>query len=721
MLAVSLFQFDWVTDLQLRSFDELQRRSPRAYEDVPVRIVDLDDATLERVGQWPWSRSQVASLVDRLTELGAASIAFDIVFAESDRTAPSRILETGGFKSSPELRRLLSELPDPDDALAEAIARSPVVTGFALTHDSDTRTPQEHAGFAYLGANPAQFLPRYAGAVANLAPLEAASSGNGSFAIAHDRDGVIRRVPLLYRLDDRIYPSLAAEALRVAMRASTYVVKAAGGESQGGADSEAVNGIASLRIPPGLTIPTDPQGRIWIRFTPPEPSRYLPAWRVLAGEVAPDALNGSIVLIGTSATGLKDIRSTPLDPAAPGVVVHAEVIENILLQEYLDRPDWASGAELLFTLVWGTLLALLIRRAGALWSAALGLLGIAGAATLSWIAFTQSHLLFDPVMPSIAGCAVYLAGSLTNYLHTESERSRIRSAFAHYLSPPLVKQLSTRPDTLRLGGEMRDMTVLFADIRGFTSLSERLEPQELTHILNNFLTPMTDRILEAQGTIDKYMGDCIMSFWNAPLDLPEHAAHACSAALAMVEELDRVNERLWQECYERGQPFSPLQIGIGLNSGDCCVGNMGSQQRFDYSVLGDEVNLASRLEGQSKTYGVTIVIGDNTRVRAPQFAALELDLIRVKGKSKPVRIHTLIGDAELATSKAFQERHQKHQELLDAYRGQDFKRALQLTEQCAVSAPTLQALYALYRGRIEEYLEHPPPSDWDSVYTARSK
>jgi len=725
VLLLHLFQSDWVHDLRLRSFDELQRLAPRPYEDVPVRIVDLDDATLEREGQWPWSRAKVARLVERLTELGAASIAFDIVFAESDRTAPLRLLQadagatTDAIRSRGELERLLRELPDPDDVLAATLAESPVVTGFALTPETSARQPMARAGFAHAGQDPRQFLPEYAGAVSNLQSFEDASSGNGSFAIAPDRDGLIRRVPLLYRMGDQLYPSLAAEALRVAMGASTFVVKSSG--SHKNIDFGSGSGILSVRIPPGVTIPTDSQGRLWLHFTRPQPQRFIPAWRILRGEIAEDAVAGQIVLIGTSATGLKDIRSTPLDPAAPGVVLHAEVLENILLEKALGRPDWADGAELLFTLVWGTLLALLIRRAGAIWSAALGLLGIAGAGSLSWFAFTQWQLLFDPVLPALAGLAVYLAGSLTNYLYTESERSRIRSAFAHYLSPSLVKQLATRPDTLRLGGEMRDMTILFADIRGFTSLSEQLEPQELTHILNNFLTPMTDRILERRGTIDKYMGDCIMSFWNAPLDLEAHASYACSAALAMVEELDRVNERLWQECYERGRAFSPLQIGIGLNSGECCVGNMGSQQRFDYSVLGDEVNLASRLEGQSKTYGVTIVIGDNTRQRAPEFAALELDLIRVKGKSKPVRIYTLIGDPELAASTAFQDRHAQHDALLEAYRGRDFKRALELTRICAEAAPTLQGLYDLYRERIEHYLESPPPEDWDSVYTARTK
>jgi adenylate cyclase len=717
VVALRASEPSFVRDLQLRSFDQLQRIWPRPYQVAPVRIVDIDDASLEKVGQWPWPRSEIARLVDRLTELGAAAIVFDVVFAEPDRTAPLRIVDGWGeHVLDAALARRLRALPDPDAVLAASIAQAPVVTGFALTQDPGGRTPLARHGVAQAGDDPRQFLLPYRGAVSNLPELEQAARGNGSFAIDHDPDGLIRRVPFLYRLGDDLYPSLAAEALRVALGASTYLIRSSG--ASGSISFGERSGILGVRLTPEVEVPTDAEGRLWLHFTEPQPWRYVPAWQVLDGSADAGRIEGQIALIGTSATGLKDIRATPLDPAAPGVVVHAEAIEQALLGHFLRRPDWASGAEILFTLVWGVLLILLIRRTGAIWSAAVGVLGIIGAAAASWIAFREALLLFDPVFPSLAGASVYLTGSLVNYLHAEVERSRIRGAFSHYLAPALVRELAQHPEKLRLGGETRDMTILFMDIRGFTTLSEQMKPQKLIHVLNSFLTPMTERILERSGTIDKYMGDCIMSFWNAPLDNAQHASDACAAALAMVEELDRVNERLFAEAPE---PYLPLQVGIGLNSGSCCVGNMGSEQRFDYSVLGDEVNLASRLEGQSKFYGVTIVIGENTRERAPGLATLELDLIRVKGKSQPVRIHALLGNTLVAESSSFQAQRAAHDEMLKLYRAREFRRALEALEDCAQGRVGLRTLYDIYRERVLQYLETPPPDDWDAVYVAKSK
>jgi adenylate cyclase len=720
VLGLRLVEPALVRDLRLQSFDQLQRLSPREYTDVPVRIIDIDDATLARVGQWPWPRTQVAKLVAGLTDLGAAAIAFDVVFAEPDRTAPARVLAgLVDARLSPDIRKALADLPDPDDVLAAEVARAPVVLGFALTNRPGPATPAIRHGLAHSGDDPRAFLAIYGGAVTNLTVLEEAASGNGSFAIERDRDGLIRQVPLLYRLGDELYPALALEALRVALGASTYLVRSSGASRLESFGEQ--TGIHSVRLTPDLTVPTDVEGRVWLHFTESTPLRYVSAWQVLDGSAPADKIEGHIVFVGTSAAGLQDLRATPLDPVAPGVSLHAELAEQILLGHHLRRPDWALGAELVFTIFWGVMLVLLIRRTSAAWSAAIGVLGLLGAMYVSWLAFRQALLLIDPVFPSLAGAAVYLSGSLANYVMAESERARIRGAFSHYLSPALVKELAAHPELLRLGVEKRPMSVLFADLRGFTSLSEGLPPEELSYVLNCFLTPMTERLQEHRGTIDKYMGDCIMCFWNAPLDTPDHARHACMGALAMVAELTHVNQRLRNEAAARGRPHVPLQIGIGINTGDCCVGNMGSEQRFDYSTVGDEVNLASRLEGQSKHYGVTIVIGDNTRAAVPDIATLELDMIRVKGKQRPVRIHTLMGGPELAASPEFRAQRDMHDEMLRAYRSASFERALELTDHCSLGAPTLDVLYSLYRVRIMHYLEEPPPKDWDFVYTAESK
>lgn len=710
-----------VQEARLRVFDSLNRLYPRPYEAAPVRVVDLDDESLARVGQWPWPRTVVAKLVTRLADLGAAVVAFDVVFAEPDRTSPELILPS--WPATPEVKQaqdLLRSLPSHDDVLAQVFRQMKVVTGFVLTAEPGGRAPALKAGFSWGGDDPSPFLPDFPGTVLNLPQLEEAAAGNGSFAITADVDGLYRRAPLVFRHAGQLLPSLAAEALRLAVDGNTFLIKSAG--ASGELDFGAQTGITHVRIPPAFTIPTDSQGRVWLHFTEPRPERYVPAWEVLEGTVDPARIEGHIVYVGTSAAGLKDLRPTPVDPVAPGVVVHAELTEQVLLDHFLSRPDWADGAEVVYLAVLGLLLIVLLPRAGAVWSAPVGIAAIALVIGLSWYAYVNWRWLLDPVYPSFAILLVYLAGSAVGFLRSEVARRQVRGAFSHYLAPALVQELADNPDKLKLGGEMRDMTLLFSDIRGFTTISEQLEPTQLTHLMNRFLTPMTQIILERRGTIDKYMGDCIMAFWNAPLDDPGHPLHACEAALAMIDSLAELNERLRKEAEEQGRRQPPIRIGIGLNTGDCCVGNMGSDQRFDYSVISDEVNLASRLEGQSKNYGVTIVLGENTQARVERmYATLELDLIRVKGKTRPVHIFTLLGGRERRIDPRFLQLAARQGEMLKAYRGQEWARAAELLEECRALEPELAGLWETYATRIEEYRAHPPGTDWDGVYTATTK
>ncbi|HSV30353.1 MAG TPA: adenylate/guanylate cyclase domain-containing protein, partial [Candidatus Omnitrophota bacterium] len=431
---------------------------------------------------------------------------------------------------------------------------------------------------------------------------------------------------------------------------------------------------------------------------------------------------GQILFVGSSAKGLLDLRATPLDPVVPGVELHAQVVEQLVLDQTLLRPDWTLGAELLYILVLGVLLLVLIEWIGALWAALVGSLFLASALGLSWTAYAQARWLLDPIFPMVSLLMVYLTASTLKFMHGEHERRFVRGAFSRYLSPALVEKLADSRAGLTLGGEMRNMTLLFCDVRGFTTISEQFDPQGLTHLINSFLTPMTGIILKTGGTIDKYIGDCIMAFWNAPLDDPEHARHGCLGALKMMDYLPVLNEQLRQEAEVAGRKHIPLAIGIGLNSGDCCVGNMGSDQRFDYSVLGDTVNLASRLEGQSKPYGVYIVISEETHRQAPELAALELDLIRVKGKTQPVRIMTLLGDADMAQSAHFAAWKQAHDRLIACYRAQDWDGATQALEEARVHADgRIPNFYKLYEERIAAYRAAPPPTDWDGVFTATSK
>ena len=430
-------------------------------------------------------------------------------------------------------------------------------------------------------------------------------------------------------------------------------------------------------------------------------------------------MEGHILLVGTSAAGLKDLRATPLNPAAAGVGVHALAIEQMLLGHYLERPDWGDGAEITYMVVLGVTLTLLLPLLGALWCAFLGAAAAAAAVALSWYSYTEFQQLLDPVYPSLVVLAVYLAGSLINFLRSEAERRQVRGAFSRYMSPALVEQLAEDPSRLVLGGEMRNMTLLFADIRGFTTISEQFkaDPQGLTRLINRFLTPMTDKILERRGTTDKYMGDAIMAFWNAPLDDEGHATHACDSALEMFNALEGLNADIKAEREAAGEPFFPLNIGIGLNSGECCVGNMGSDQRFDYSVLGDPVNLAARLEGQSKNYGVGIVIGETTKTAIPEYATIELDYIAVKGKTEGVRIYALLGEKDMKESQQFQLLEERHNAMLEAYRGREFGKAATLVKECRLLDG---ALNTLYEERFADYAAEPPPPDWDGVYVATS-
>jgi len=427
---------------------------------------------------------------------------------------------------------------------------------------------------------------------------------------------------------------------------------------------------------------------------------------------------------GTSAPGLKDQRATLLNPLAPGVEVHAQIAEQVLAEDFLRRPHWADIIEVLYLAGLGLLLVLLLPRLGAAWCALVALLVAAAAFGASWQAFTRARLMLDPVYPSLVALVVYMISSLITYLRTEAERRQVRHAFSRYMSPVLVERLAENPHLLKLGGEMREMTLLFADIRGFTTISEQFDAQGLTRFINRFLTPMTDIIMKHHGTIDKYMGDCIMAFWNAPLDDPRHARNGCVAALAMRDYLVEWNKQMAAEAEAAGKPHHALHVGIGLNTGNCCVGNMGSDQRFDYSVIGDDVNLASRLEGQSKVYGADIVLGPSTAEQVADHAILELDLLQVKGKTKPVRIFALLRDAAFAQQPEFQALRAKHGQLLAAYRGRQWDDALRLIEECLAldtKYTRLRALYALYRARIEAFRASPPAPEWDGVTVATSK
>jgi adenylate cyclase len=578
--------------------------------------------------------------------------------------------------------------------------------------------PAVKAGFAVSGEGVLSYLADFDGAVANLPELEKAATGNGGFNYIPDADEVIRRVPMLLRKGEELLPSLDAEVLRVAQGQRTIKIKCTDASSQAGAGHRA--GIALIKIGE-YTIPTDANGQFWVYYTDKVPQRTVSAWKVFEKGFPRDLVEGGLIYVGTSAAGLKDLRPTPLVPTMPGVEIHANLIEQILLKKFLVRPQWAERTEVLYMLVLGALLLFLLPRLGAFWCALVGAAGMAGALAFSWRLFAAQGLLIDPVFPCLTILAVYMSSSLISHLKSETERRQVRSAFSRYMHPKLVEELAKHPEKLRLGGETRDMTILFCDIRGFTTISEQFDAQGLTQVINKFLTPMTGIIMDRSGYIDKYIGDCIMAFWNAPLDDAQHARNACTAALAMHQRLAELEEVWKAEAETAGRKYVPIRIGVGLNTGPCCVGNMGSDQRFNYSVLGDDVNLASRLEGQSKPYGVSTVIGPRTRELTSDFAALELDLIKVKGKTKPVRIFTLVGDPLKAQEPGFQRHALVHDRMLAAYRGQKWDEAIALLAECREAGLPLEKLHDMYEERIAAFRLHPPSADWDGTFTATSK
>ncbi|WP_275227767.1 CHASE2 domain-containing protein [Novosphingobium album (ex Liu et al. 2023)] len=727
LLAVLALQFAGFAPLERAGqllFDTYQRAAPRGYEDAPVRVVDIDEESIRRFGQWPWPRTEVARLIQRLTDAGAAVVALDIVFSEPDRTSPARIAEQLR-QLDPEAPGLaeLSRLPDNDDLLARTMAGRPVVTGFFLTNDARRAQAVPKAGFAISGTAPGSAVPAYRNAVLPLPGLEAAAAGNGSLTLSGDADSIIRSTPLIARQGDQLLPALSIEALRVAQGAGATLVKTSDGSgSLGGGRAE--SDVVSLKVGQ-FEVPTTAEGRLWMYYTEPRPERVVPAWKVQSGALSPEALQdafaGRIVFIGTGAIGLRDLVSTPVSSREMGVMVHAQAAEQMILGRFLVRPDWAPGLERALVLALGLVLLLALPWLGAARGALLG--AVLAAATLagSWLAFRRELFLLDPTYPMLTVLAVYVTMTVLTYYREERRRSYIHAAFDRYLSPEMVRRIAADPGQLELGGEEREMTVLFCDVRSFSRMSEDMAPSEIIRFLIGFLTPMCDILLARKATIDKFIGDAILAFWNAPLEDPEQYENAARAALAMVARLDALNAEMPGRA---DQPWpGQVRIGIGLNAGPCCVGNMGSAQRLSYSLIGDTVNLASRIEGLTKLYGVPIAMGGALAARLPGFASLPVDLVRVVGRDRPEDVHALLGDERLANDPAFRALAAAHGHMLAAFRARDWTVAARLADRLAAQAAPfgLEQLYHLYRDRIARLAADPPSEDWDMVYAATEK
>lgn len=721
LLILHIFPPPFVESISNLVFDTYQRAYPRPYEDAGVRVVDIDDETIRRMGQWPWPRTDMARLTDSLTDAGAAAIAFDIVFSEPDRTSPARAVEI--LRQNPEARGDYSEiaaLTDHDELLGQAMARGPTVTGYFLTGETNDARPKEHAGVAVSGTPPLDVLREYNGAIVSLPTIGDRASGAGSVSLDTSRDDIIRSVPLIANLDGRIVPSLSLEALRVAQGAGAILVRSSDGSGEVG--ERGPTKVVAVKTG-DLQVPTTGIGELSMYYTAPHPERVVPAWRILQGDLSDAEMRrlfkGQIVFIGTGSQGLRDLRHTPVNPLELGVVIHAQAAEQMILGKFLTRPDWASGAERILMVVLCLLIALSAPALGAVRGGMLATLALAGVLAGSWFAFRNSGLLLEPIFPALGVVSVYIAITAVSFYREERARSHIHNAFDRYLSPELVDRIARDPGQLELGGEVREMTVLFSDVRGFSRISERFGPQELIGFLINLLTPMTDVLLARKATIDKYIGDAVLAFWNAPLDDPDHEQNAAYAALEMIETLKRLNTESADDPAWPGQ----VAVGIGLNTGPCCVGNMGSRQRLSYSLIGDTVNLASRLESLTKFYGVSILVGEDLATRLPGFALVELDIIRVVGRDAPERVFALLGPPDMASSAAFVSAQARMSALLAAYRSRDWTAAeaelAGFPGQDTVAG--LESVLAIYAARVADCRQTPPPDDWDGVSQALEK
>jgi adenylate cyclase len=568
-----------IETLRLKFFDSLFALDDPVPSET-IAIYNIDEDALADKGQWPWPRSYLADLNNELLNKGAAAVVYTVLFPEEDRFGE-------------------------DAAFAQSMVNIPTFLSAVATTDTD-RKDGWHIGVSTIGPV-LENAPEYSGILPNVPLLQAAAVGTGIVNSALEIDGLVRRVPMLVRVGDSLYPALGLDVLRGLAGDPSYQVKA--GDA----------GIQAVRVPQFSTINTDRLGRVWLK------------WNTTFS----DNVESKIVLVGVTAAGVSPMVSTPIGLMHPHRI-QAALFETLMQGTSPTRPDWSLAAEIALILVVGVVVAALTKYIAVMWVSAVVLISGAVTASASVYAYTRYGLLLDAAFPLLTLFSVGATGIAQRMITEYRLKLQIRGQFGTYVSPDLVKQLENDPSLLKLGGETKTMTFLFSDIVGFTPISEKLQddPQKLVDLVNRLLTQLTDCVLRHGGTVDKFMGDCIMAFWGAPLDCEDHAERAMLTAKDMLALIDDLNAELDAE----GLPN--LNVGVGINSGPCVVGNMGSQSRFDYSVLGDAVNVASRLEGQTRNYDAWILMGENTVTYKPEWATY-VDAIQVKGKSEPLKVFTL--------------------------------------------------------------------------------
>lgn len=696
-----------VYDLRLKAM------LPERHVDPRIVIVDIDEKSLQTEGHWPWSRDKLGRLVDQLFEQGAAVAGFDVIFAEPERNSGETVLQRlaeveGGSHAL--VRQLRDYLPlfDNNAAFAEKLQNRDVVLGYIFHtrgEDAVGALPQP------LVVEPEEAAARVAmpdivSYTGNIEVLQQAAQFGGFFTLQPDPDGIIRRAPIVVRHDGRLYPSLGLEVARLFLMTDKVELQTARV-----ADQEILEAVWLGNI----AIPTDSEGRVIIPYhglwgTYP----YISATDVLQGKLPPGKLDNAIVLIGTTAQGLFDLRATPIQAVYPGVEVHANIIASVLDNSFPMEPAWATGADFLLSLLVGVSLALLFPRLAPLPLVFVSVAVLAAAVAFNFWMWSGQGLILA-LAPQLLLVAVLAMFNMAYGFFGEFRSKRqLQGMFGQYVPPQLVQEMSENPEQYGFEGESREMTVLFADIRSFTTISEALSANDLKRMLNHFFTPMTRIIFDNRGTIDKYVGDMVMAFWGAPLEDRQHAVHAIGAALEMLREVERLRPAF------QASGFPPIEIGIGINSGIMNVGDMGSEYRRAYTVLGDAVNLASRLEGTTKYFRVSLVVGEETRrLAGDAFVFRELDLVRVKGKARAIHVFQPLCRRAEASDELLLELKQ-HDEALACYRQQRWEQAETAFRQLHEMHPDV-ALYGLYLDRIAALYRTPPAGDWDGVYERSEK
>lgn len=662
-----------VQSLRLAQFDQFQRWHPRPYTPVAVRVVDIDEASLKAYGQWPWPRTRIAELVQRLHEAGSAVVAFDVLLTEPDRTSP---LAMAQLWQNPNVSTLLQGLPDHDAVLGGTLAGRSVVLGSSLSNSGAPGMAAALAGDAPVlpyriiasgAGNPARWLHGFDSVIWPLPGLRTHALGLGALNFAGDADGVVRRVPLLLRLGEQIVPTLSAEALRVAQQGRNYLLRS----------NQA--GVLDVRIG-GVTVPTNAQAEIWLHYTEDQPARYLSAAKVLQGQAGAELLDGHIVLIGSSAAGLMDLRFNPMGQMMPGVLTHALALEQILSDQYLQRPAWTSAAEAL-TLVLGALLVGLVALAApAKWATAVAALVLALLFCGAWYGFVAEHLLLDATNPALVIMLSFGLASGMHHLLSEREQRWVREAFSRYVSPNRVAHLVAHPEQLQLGGQRQVCSFVFTDLAGFTSMMESGDPARAVALLNDYLDAMLTIVFRHEGTLDRIVGDAVAVLFSAPVQQADHRQRALDCAL----EMNVFASAYAAQLQAQGVAWGHTRIGV--HTGEVIVGNFGGKTLFDYRALGDPINTASRLEAVNKHLGTRVCVSQAILDGCTGVPVRRVGQLVLKGKSQPLLVFEPIATTDRAACAAPAD-YDAAMRLLQPGQAQQPQRALEAFEALAARHP----------------------------------